>query len=178
MRIDCKTMRARCTRIIRDISRRERCKLVAVAGVRGYSEAVSCTFLLSLSRWDAWWARFRNSHPTMLDLSPAFRTYVHSSENARFRNCLSAQQPKSGGTSGSGSEHIRGRGRPGAPPSTSRDTARHSEKPGRDGAAQPQNQQRLSPTEIHSSREARALPEIRWREWAPPSRPATRSGGT
>ena len=140
----------------------------------GYLRGSELYFLLSLSRW----ARFRNSHPTMRDLSPAFRAYVHRSANARVRNCLSAQQPESGGTSGSGSEHIRGRGRPGAPPSTSRDAARHSEKPGRDGAAQPQNQQRLSPTEIHSSREARALPEIRWREWAPPSRPATRSGGT
>ena len=126
--------RARCARTIRDISRRERCKLVAVAGVNGVLRGSELYFLLSLSRW----ARFRNSHPTMLDLSPAFRTYVHSSSNARVRNCLSAQQPKSGGTSGSGSEHIRGRGRPGALPSTSRDAARHSEKPGRDGAAQPQ----------------------------------------
>ncbi len=81
----------------------------------------------------------------MLDLSPAFRTYVHSSENARFRNCLSAQQPKSGGTSGSGSEHIRGHGRPDAPPSDCPNADRRSEKtPDRDAAGQPQNQQRLS----------------------------------
>ena len=38
------------------------------------------------------------------------------------------------------------------------DADRHSEKSGRDAAGQPQNQQRLSPTEIHSSREAEGSP--------------------
>ena len=97
----------------------------------------------------------RKRHPSILEVPPAFLYYSHSSANAAARNA-SQQRKSQGGTAGQrerspyeatgGQTHRQGDGP---------DAARHSEnvRPGRVRRAAP-NQQRLSPTEIHSSREA------------------------
>ena len=115
----------------------------------------------------------RNSLPSILDVPPAFLYYFHSSANAAAET-LSAGGFSGGAAAGQREPKYEGPGAqtyPAHPEGDGPDAARRSEnaRPGR-GSPAP-NQQRLSPTEIHSSREARALPEIRWREWAPPSRP-------
>ena len=101
----------------------------------------------------------RKSHPSILDVSPAFLYYFHISENAAAET-LSAPANQEGQRGAAGADQIRGPGtpehRPAHPARRPERSQTQRERQAGTGSTKPQ--QRDLP-EIHSSREARALPE-------------------